>query len=88
MIEIDGSEGEGGGQMLRTSLSLGAAYGIPFERVNIRANREKPGLKRQHLTCAKAVAAVARRRVLQPVADELTSLDTCRRQASVAAERG
>ena len=57
-ITIDGSQGEGGGQMLRTSLSLSAAYGIPFEMVNIRANREKPGLKRQHLTCAKAVAEV------------------------------
>ena len=57
-VTIDGSKGEGGGQMLRTSLSLGAAYGISFEMVNIRANREKPGLKRQHLTCAKAVAEV------------------------------
>lgn len=57
-VTINGSQGEGGGQMLRTSLSLGAAYGIPFEMVNIRANREKPGLKRQHLTCAKAVAEV------------------------------
>ena len=57
-VTIDGSQGEGGGQMLRTSLSLGATYGIPFEMVNIRANREKPGLKRQHLTCAKAVAEV------------------------------
>jgi len=57
-VTIDGSQGEGGGQMLRTSLSLGATYGIPFEMVNIRANREKSGLKRQHLTCAKAVAEV------------------------------
>ena len=57
-VTINGSQGEGGGQMLRTSLSLGATYGIPFEMVNIRANREKPGLKRQHLTCAKAVAEV------------------------------
>ena len=57
-ITIDGSEGEGGGQMLRTSLSLSAAYGKPFEMLNIRAKREKPGLKRQHLTCVRAVAQI------------------------------
>ena len=57
-ITIDGSQGEGGGQMLRTSLSLSAAYGKPFEMLNIRANREKPGLKRQHLTCVRAVAQI------------------------------
>ena len=47
--------GEGGGQMLRTSLALSAANGKPFEMVNIRVKREKPGLKRQHLTCVRAV---------------------------------
>ena len=57
-VRIDGSKGEGGGQMLRTSLSLSAAYGKPFEMLNIRANREKPGLKRQHLTCVRAVAQI------------------------------
>ena len=57
-ITIDGSKGEGGGQMFRTSLSLSAAYGKPFEMLNIRANREKPGLKRQHLTCVRAVAQI------------------------------
>ncbi len=57
-ITIDGSQGEGGGQMLRTSLSLSAAHGKPFEILNIRANREKPGLKRQHLTCVRAVAQI------------------------------
>ena len=57
-ITIDGLQGEGGGQMLRTSLSLSAAYGKPFEMLNIRANREKPGLKRQHLTCVRAVAQI------------------------------
>ncbi|MBR0504547.1 MAG: RNA 3'-phosphate cyclase [Kiritimatiellae bacterium] len=58
LITIDGSQGEGGGQMLRTSLSLSAAYGKPFEMLNIRAKREKPGLKRQHLTCVRAVAQI------------------------------
>ena len=57
-IIIDGSQGEGGGQMLRTSLSLSAVYGKPFEMVNIRAKRDKPGLKRQHLTCVRAVAQI------------------------------
>ncbi len=57
-VMIDGSRGEGGGQMLRTSLSLSAAYGKPFEMLNIRANRDKPGLKRQHLTCVRAVAQI------------------------------
>jgi RNA 3'-terminal phosphate cyclase (ATP) len=57
-ITIDGSQGEGGGQMLRTSLALSATYGKPFEMVNIRAKREKPGLKRQHLTCVRAVAQI------------------------------
>ncbi len=57
-VIIDGSQGEGGGQMLRTSLSLSAAYGKPFEMHNIRAKRDKPGLKRQHLTCVRAVAQI------------------------------
>ena len=57
-VIIDGSQGEGGGQMLRTSLSLSAAYGRPFEMQNIRAKRDKPGLKRQHLTCVRAIAQI------------------------------
>jgi RNA 3'-terminal phosphate cyclase (ATP) len=58
MIEIDGSTGEGGGQMLRTSLSLSMATGQPFRIVNLRANRKKPGLKRQHLTAVRAAAEI------------------------------
>ena len=50
IIRIDGSVGEGGGQMLRTSLTMSAVTGRAFEMVNIRAKREVPGLKRQHLT--------------------------------------
>ncbi len=58
ILMIDGSLGEGGGQMLRTSLSLAAILGRPFEMVKVRAKRPKPGLKRQHLTCVKAVAEI------------------------------
>ena len=57
-IEIDGAQGEGGGQVLRTSLTLSAVTGQPVWIEKIRAGREKPGLKRQHLTCIKAVAAI------------------------------
>ena len=57
-IHIDGSLGEGGGQILRTCLSLSCITGRPFELVNIRANRAKPGLRAQHLQCVKAAAAI------------------------------
>jgi len=57
LIDIDGSRGEGGGQILRTSLALSMLTGTPFAMRNIRANRAKPGLRRQHAT---AVAAAAR----------------------------
>ncbi len=60
MITIDCSEGEGGGQMIRTSLTLSAITGKPVELVNIRAKRAPPGLKMQHLTATKAVRKVCR----------------------------
>ena len=58
MITIDGSFGEGGGQILRTALSLSAITGEAIRMTHIRARRPKPGLMRQHLMCARAVAAV------------------------------
>jgi len=58
MIEIDGSQGEGGGQILRSSLTLAICTQQPFRIANIRANREQPGLKRQHLTAVKAAAQI------------------------------
>ncbi|WP_146653577.1 RNA 3'-terminal phosphate cyclase [Labilithrix luteola] len=58
LLVIDGSAGEGGGQILRTSLSLSMATGKPFVLERIRAGRKKPGLMRQHLTCVKAAALV------------------------------
>ena len=59
MIRIDGSLGEGGGQILRSALSLSMATGQSFTIRNIRANREKPGLMRQHLTSVRAAAEVS-----------------------------
>ncbi|OJT18979.1 RNA 3'-terminal-phosphate cyclase [Archangium sp. Cb G35] len=59
MIRIDGSSGEGGGQVLRTALALALVTGTPFQMVKIRAGRSKPGLLRQHLTAVKAAAAVS-----------------------------
>jgi RNA 3'-terminal phosphate cyclase (ATP) len=55
---IDGSEGEGGGQILRTSLALSAVTGEPVTLERIRARRAKPGLRNQHLTAVDAVAQV------------------------------
>jgi RNA 3'-phosphate cyclase len=49
MIEIDGSVGEGGGQILRTSVSLSALTMTPVRVINIRAGRKQPGLRRQHM---------------------------------------
>jgi RNA 3'-terminal phosphate cyclase (ATP) len=58
MIRIDGSFGEGGGQILRTSLSLSLVTGKAFCIENIRAGHERPGLLRQHLTAVLAAAEV------------------------------
>jgi len=60
MIEIDGSHGEGGGQIIRTSLTLAAITQKPVRIMNIRANRPKPGLAAQHLTACKAVRNICR----------------------------
>ena len=58
-ITIDGSAGEGGGQILRTSLALSLVTGRRFRIENIRARRSKPGLLRQHLTAVRAATAIA-----------------------------
>jgi RNA 3'-terminal phosphate cyclase (ATP) len=58
-LVLDGSAGEGGGQILRTALALAMATGTPFVLDNIRGGRKKPGLMRQHLTCVKAAALVS-----------------------------
>ncbi len=58
MIIIDGSLGEGGGQIFRTSLTLAMCLGKTIRIENIRAGRKKPGLLRQHLTCLKAAKEI------------------------------
>jgi RNA 3'-terminal phosphate cyclase (ATP) len=58
MIAIDGSEGEGGGQVLRTALALSLVTGHSFRIENIRSKRKTPGLLRQHLTAVAAAAQV------------------------------
>ncbi len=58
MIEIDGSRGEGGGQVLRTALALSAALGQPFRMVKVRARRKRTGLAAQHLAAVRMVAAI------------------------------
>ncbi len=55
-ITIDGSRGEGGGQVLRSALALSAVTGRPFRITRIRAGRRKSGLLRQHLTAVRAAA--------------------------------
>jgi RNA 3'-terminal phosphate cyclase (ATP) len=57
-IDIDGSTGEGGGQILRTALALSMCTGRATTIRHIRARRPKPGLMRQHLTCVQAAATV------------------------------
>ena len=58
-IEIDGSEGEGGGQILRSALTLSMCTGMPVHIRNIRAKRKAPGLMRQHLTAVNAAATIS-----------------------------
>jgi RNA 3'-terminal phosphate cyclase (ATP) len=58
MIELDGAAGEGGGQILRTALSLSMITGQPFRIINIRAGRARPGLLRQHLVAVQAAARI------------------------------
>ena len=59
MISVDGSEGGGGGQMVRNSCALSLVTGEPFRITNIRAKRSKPGLMRQHVTAVEAACAIS-----------------------------
>src|SRR5205823_10639717 len=58
LLLIDGSHGEGGGQIIRTSAALSLVTGKPFHVIHARANRAKPGLRQQHLTAVRAAAAI------------------------------
>lgn len=64
MISLDGSRGEGGGQILRTALTLSMITGQPFRIEKIRAKRARPGLMRQHLTAVSAAAQISGARTL------------------------
>ncbi len=59
MIEIDGSFGEGGGSVLRTSIAMSLLTQKPFRIFNIRKNRSKPGLRKQHLTCLELAQKIS-----------------------------
>lgn len=72
VLEIDGSAGEGGGQILRTALTLSAITCRPFRLMNVRARRAKPGLAAQHLTAVRAAAKICGARL---AGDALGSLE-------------
>lgn len=59
MLNIDGSQGEGGGQIVRSSLALSLVTGKPVTIQRVRAGRKKPGLMRQHLTAVKAARKIS-----------------------------
>src|SRR5204863_4181574 len=63
-VELDGSFGEGGGQILRSSLALSLLTGTPFHLRNVRARRPKSGLQPQHLKSVQSAAAVGNARVV------------------------
>lgn len=63
MLTIDGSQGEGGGQILRSALSLSLVTGKPFRIERVRAGRRRPGLLRQHLTAVRAAAEIGQAQV-------------------------
>lgn len=58
VVTIDGRHGEGGGQILRTAITLASLLNIPLRMNHIRANRRNPGLRTQHLIAVNALAAI------------------------------
>jgi RNA 3'-terminal phosphate cyclase (ATP) len=64
LAEIDGSQGEGGGQILRTSVSLSCILGIPIKIRNIRALRKEPGLRPQHLQAVLSAAEISNSKIV------------------------
>lgn len=74
MIEIDGAAGEGGGQLLRTSLTLSVLTGQAFRMTRIRARRSRPGLQRQHLAAVDAARRISAARIEGAEVDSQTLL--------------
>lgn len=72
MITLDGSQGEGGGQILRTALTLSSCLGKAFCITRIRANRKRPGLQPQHLAAVRAAATVSQANVVGAEKDSQT----------------
>lgn len=72
MLLIDGRQGEGGGQILRTCLALSTLTGRAFRIVGIRGNRSRPGLRPQHLTAVRAAAAICSALLVGDVLDSTT----------------
>lgn len=72
MIEIDGAKGEGGGQILRSALTLSLLTHKPFRLVNVRAKRSKPGLRPQHLQAVHAAARLGNAKVAGATLGSLT----------------
>ena len=83
MLTIDGSQGEGGGQILRTSIALAAALGRDVRITNIRAGRTKGGLAHQHLAAVQAAAAVCDAEI---EGDQLDSTELVFRPGEIAAD--
>ncbi|MCV6615606.1 MAG: RNA 3'-terminal phosphate cyclase [Cellvibrionaceae bacterium] len=82
MIEIDGSQGEGGGQIFRSALTLSMCLGRPVRIHNIRARRAKPGLLRQHLCCLRAASQISGAQVS---GDEIGASEVCFKPSPVSA---
>ena len=82
VIEINGAQGEGGGQVLRTSLTLAMCTGQDIRVTNIRAGRARPGLLRQHLTALRAAQSISDAEIS---GDELRSQSICFAPGKIAA---
>ncbi|MGC8601098.1 MAG: RNA 3'-terminal phosphate cyclase [Thermoprotei archaeon] len=89
-VEIDGSFGEGGGQMLRTALGLSAVLGKPFVMTNIRAKRRRPGLQNQHLRAVELMQQLTKAEVRGNFigSDELKFIPKRRPEGSVSMQTG